>query len=54
MVHVRNDVCPIFGGERQDLPIMNQIEDKYISIPLHNHLTNDDVEKVIKTIKSGW
>lgn len=54
MVHVRNDICPIFGGKRQDLPVMNKVEDKYISIPLHNHLTNDDVTKVIETIKSGW
>jgi len=54
MVHVRNDICPIFGGQRQDLPVMNEVEDKYLSIPIHNHLTNEDVDKVIKTIKSGW
>ena len=54
MVHVRNDICPIFGGKRLDLPVMNRVEDKYISIPLHNHLTDDDIEKIIKTIKSGW
>ncbi|MFA6215760.1 MAG: DegT/DnrJ/EryC1/StrS family aminotransferase [Patescibacteria group bacterium] len=54
MVHVRNDICPIFAGQRLDLPVMNEVEDKYISIPLHNHLTDDDVEKIIKTIKSGW
>lgn len=55
MVHVRNDICPIFGGvRRDDLPVMNKVEDKYLSIPLHNHLTDSDVDKVIKTIKSGW
>jgi len=54
MVHVRNDICPIFGGKKQDLPIMNKVENKYVSIPLHNHLTDEDVNKVIKTIKSGW
>jgi len=54
MVHVRNDICPIFGGKRLDLPVMNEVEDKYISIPLHNHLTDDDISKVIKTIKGGW
>ena len=54
MVHVRNDICPIFGGSRQDLPIMNKVEDKYVSIPLHNHLTDEEVDKIIKTIKSGW
>lgn len=54
IVHVRNDICPIFGGQRQDLPNMNELENKYISIPLHNHLTDDDIEKIIKIIKSGW
>ena len=54
MIHVRNDICPIFGGKKQDLPIMNEIEDQYVSIPLHNHLTDAQVGKVIKVIKSGW
>ncbi|MFA6254836.1 MAG: DegT/DnrJ/EryC1/StrS family aminotransferase [Patescibacteria group bacterium] len=54
MVHVRNDICPIFGGKRLDLPVMNKVEDKYISIPLHNHLTDEDISKIISTIKSGW
>ena len=55
MVHVRNDICPIFGGTRMDdLPVMNKVENKYLSIPIHNHLTNEDINKVIKTIKSGW
>jgi hypothetical protein len=38
--HVRNDICPIFGGKRQDLPIINKLEEKYVSIPLHNKLTD--------------
>ena len=54
MVHIRNDICPIFGGKRQSLPTMNRLEEKYLSIPLHNHLTDEDVTKVIKVIKSGW
>ena len=54
MVHIRNDICPIFGGKKQDLPVMNKVEDKYVSIPLHNHLTDENVDKIIKVIKSGW
>jgi perosamine synthetase len=54
MVHVRNDICPIFGGFRQYLPVMNKIENRYVSVPLHNHLTDEDVAKVISVIKSGW
>jgi len=54
-VHVRNDICPIFGGQRrQDLPVMNSLENKYVSIPLHPHLTYEEVNRIIDTIKSGW
>jgi len=54
LVHIRNDICPVFGGKRQNLPVMNEVEDKYVSIPLHNLLTNEDVERVIKVIRNGW
>ncbi|MBU2472957.1 DegT/DnrJ/EryC1/StrS family aminotransferase [Patescibacteria group bacterium] len=54
IVHVRNDICPIFGGKKQNLPVMNKIESTYVSIPIHNHLTDVDVSKVIKTIRNGW
>ena len=54
LVHVRCDIFPIFGGKRLDLPNMNAAEKEYVSIPLHNHLTDDDVTKVIQTIRQGW
>lgn len=55
IVHVRCDINPIFGGRRrEDLPIMNEVEKDHISIPLHFKLRNDDVNKIIKVIKSGW
>lgn len=54
LVHVRCDIFPIFGGKRQDLPAMNQVESQYVSIPIHNHLTDDDVTQVIQTIQAGW
>ncbi len=54
MVHVRCDVYPIFGGRRLNLPVMNEVEPKYVSIPLHQGLTDDDVDKVIKTVRKGW
>jgi len=53
-VHVRCDIYPIFGGKKLDLPGMNEVEQEYVSIPLHNRLTDEDVGKVIKTIKAGW
>lgn len=54
MVHVRCDIYPIFGGKRLELPGMNEVEPEYISIPMHNKLSDEDADKVIKTIKSGW
>ncbi|MDP2939664.1 MAG: DegT/DnrJ/EryC1/StrS family aminotransferase [Candidatus Omnitrophota bacterium] len=54
MVHVRCDIYPIFGGRKLDLPVMNKVEDKYTSIPLHTKLTDEDLKRIIKTIKSGW
>ncbi|MDP3788805.1 MAG: DegT/DnrJ/EryC1/StrS family aminotransferase, partial [Candidatus Omnitrophota bacterium] len=54
MVHVRCDVYPIFGGKRLDLPAMNEVEPEYISIPLHQGLSDEEADKVIKTIKKGW
>jgi dTDP-4-amino-4,6-dideoxygalactose transaminase len=52
LVHLRNDIFSIFGGNRQNLPNMNKIEDKYIYIPLHTRMTYDDAEYVVDTIKS--
>jgi len=52
LVQVRNDIFTIFDGKRQDLPNMNEIEDKYIYIPLHTRMTWEEVRLVINTIKS--
>ncbi len=54
MVHVRCDIYPIFAGQRLDLPVMNKVEDKYLSIPLHTQLTDRDIHKIIRIIRSGW
>jgi len=52
--HIRNDEHPIFGGRRDDLPNLDRYEQTHISIPLHNHLTDEDVEYVIECIRGGW
>ena len=53
-VQVRNDIYKIFGGQRADLPIMNKVEEKYISIPLHMRVSEDDAVYVANKIKGGW
>ena len=35
--HMRNDMLSIFGKSRQDLTVMNEIENKYVYIPLHQN-----------------
>lgn len=54
LVHIRCDVYPILGGRRQDLPGMNEVEPKYIALPLHCNLTEDDLESIVRTIREGW
>lgn len=54
LVQVRNDLFKIFGGKREDLPVMNEIEDKYISLPLNMKTTIDDVDYICDKIKAGW
>jgi len=51
MVQVRNDLYNVFGGEKQNLPNMNDLEEKYVSIPLHVNLTNEDINFICQTIK---
>ena len=54
MHNFRNDMYTIFGPLRKDLPNMEKAQETAINIPLHNHLTDDDVDYIIKTIKQGW
>jgi dTDP-4-amino-4,6-dideoxygalactose transaminase len=50
-VQIRNDVFKVFGGQKQDLRNMNALEDKYLYIPMHTHLTEDEVYQVTKVYK---
>jgi len=54
IVHARNDLYSIFGGRREDLPILDKYAQTNISIPLHYKLTDDDVGRIIRAIRGGW
>lgn len=54
VAHIRNDVHPVFGGRRADLPVTDAYEQTQISIPLHNWLTYEDECRVIAAIREGW
>jgi dTDP-4-amino-4,6-dideoxygalactose transaminase len=53
-VHYRNDRYSIFGSRRNNLPNMDEVEDKYLVIPLHTKMNDEDVLKICNVIKSGW
>jgi len=54
IVQVRNDIYKIFGGKRADLPVMNEIEDSYLSLPLGTHVKVEDVHYICDNIEEGW
>jgi perosamine synthetase len=55
-VHFRNDRYSIFKNftEGKNFPNMDQIEDKYLVLPLHTMMNENDVRRVCSIIKSGW
>ncbi|MEX0596038.1 MAG: DegT/DnrJ/EryC1/StrS family aminotransferase, partial [Candidatus Paceibacterota bacterium] len=50
-VQIRNDVYQLTGGIKQNLPNMNNLEDKYVSLPIHNNLSEEDIYKVVEAVK---
>ena len=54
VVHLRIDRNDIFGGLRDDLPNLTTFTKTHISLPLHNLLTDEDVDYVIHCIREGW
>ena len=54
VVHLRIDTNDVFGGIRNDLPELERFTATHISIPVHDRLTDEDVDYVIKSIKKGW
>jgi dTDP-4-amino-4,6-dideoxygalactose transaminase len=51
-VHYRNDRYAIFAEFRGDFPNMDAIEGKYLVLPLHMHMTVEDVERICAVIRS--
>lgn len=48
LVHLRNDIFKIFGGQRQNLPNMNRLENEYFYLPLNATTTLKDVDYIAK------
>jgi perosamine synthetase len=54
VVHLRIDKNDIFGGITPGLTNQEEFDKKQVSIPVHQALTDEDVDLIIKTIKHGW
>lgn len=54
MVHYRNDRYTIFKEFRGDFPNMDEMDDKYLVLPMHMGMDEDHVAHICKTIESGW
>jgi perosamine synthetase len=54
IVHMRNDSYSVFGSKRKDLPNLDKFTKTNISLPVHNGLSDKQVDHIIKTIKKGW
>ena len=50
-VHFRNDRYTVFGGRNEKLIHMNEIEEKYLVLPLHTHMTTTDVKRICSSIR---
>jgi dTDP-4-amino-4,6-dideoxygalactose transaminase len=50
--HYRNDMYTIFGGIRQNLPKMNQLENQYLILPLHHGVSVRDVRNICQLLIS--
>lgn len=53
-VHFRNDRYSLFGTRREDLPVMDDLENKYLVLPIHTYMNIEDVDRICDVIKSGW
>ncbi len=54
VMHQRIDNNSVFGGITPGLVNQEKFNDKQVSIPVHNGLTDDDVNMVVQEIKRGW
>jgi dTDP-4-amino-4,6-dideoxygalactose transaminase len=50
-VQLRNDAFKVFGGRRSDLPNMDRLEDQYLYLPLHPHVTLDDIDYITEALR---
>ncbi len=54
-VHYRNDRYSVFSGQAEgDVPGMDEIDGRYLCLPIHMSMGIEDAERVCSTIWGGW
>ncbi|MBL7050293.1 MAG: DegT/DnrJ/EryC1/StrS family aminotransferase [Nitrospira sp.] len=54
IIHLRIDDNSVFGGITPGLPGQEKFNEDQVSLPVHNGLSDDDIETIINTVKLGW
>lgn len=54
VVHLRIDHNSVFGGITPDLPGQEAFQERQVSIPLHEGLSNEQVDRVLRVVRRGW
>ncbi|MBF9143441.1 DegT/DnrJ/EryC1/StrS family aminotransferase [Hymenobacter properus] len=54
VVHDGIDRNTLFGGKRMDLVQQRRFDETQVHVPLHDDLTAEQVDYIIRTIKQGW
>lgn len=54
VVHRRIDRYRVFGGERRGLEGQASYDRQQVSIPVHEALTDEEVQSIIAAVRSGW
>jgi perosamine synthetase len=54
VVHLRIDHNSVFGGLRTDLPGQDFFNERQVAIPVHEALTDTEIDLITSTILRGW
>ena len=54
VIHLGIDKNTIFGGKDYSLVNQRYFDDNQIHIPIHDNLSDENIYKIIETIKKGW
>jgi dTDP-4-amino-4,6-dideoxygalactose transaminase len=54
VVHLRIDSNSVFGGITPNLLNQEKFNKHQVSIPIHENLSDEEINLVVKSIKSGF